>query len=116
MEGGELMDGQSSVDVVRFDGELDVSRRSELESALRQASGGRGVLIDFAGVSYVDSTVIAELLRFRNHAAANGRLVAVLIGSPQLARVIEYAGLSQAFAVFDDRADALTYLTGPSST
>jgi anti-sigma B factor antagonist len=110
------MDPQSSLDVVRLVGELDVSRRSELATALSQAGGGRAVLIDLSAVSYIDSTVVAELLHFRNEADANGRPVAVLIGSQQLARVIEYAGLAHAFAVFDDRGRALTFLAGTSPT
>jgi len=110
------MDSQSSIDVVRLVGELDVSRRSELRTALSQATGGRAVLIDLGAVSYLDSTVIADLLRFRAEADENGRLVALLIGSRQVARVLEYAGLAQAFAVFDDRGRALTYLAGTSPT
>ena len=110
------MDPQSSLDVVRLVGELDVSRLSELATALSRASGGGAVLIDLAAVSYLDSTVIAELLRFRSEADKNGRLVALLIGSQQVARVLEYAGVGQAFAVFDDRGRALTYLAGTSPT
>lgn len=108
------MHPQSSYDVVRLDGELDVSRRAEVVAMLRQASGGRSVLIDLSSVSYADSTVIAELLRFRNEANAQGRRIALLSGSPQLVRLLEYAGLSRAFALFQDRGAALTYLAGTS--
>ncbi len=110
------MDPQSSYDVVTLAGELDVSRRPEVVAALGQASGGRGVLLDLSDVTYADSTVIAELLRFRNEANVRGRRVALLSGSPQLARLLEYAGLSKAFALFDDRGTALTYLSGTSGT
>jgi anti-anti-sigma factor len=110
------MSEQSSLEVVRMTGELDISRRAELVEALARASAGRAVLIDLSDVPYADSTVIAELLRFRNDAAENGRRIALLIGNQQFARILQYAGLAAAFEVFDARGAALTYLAGTEPT
>jgi anti-anti-sigma factor len=110
------MSEQSSFEVVCLTGELDISRRAELADALARARAGRAVLIDLSGVPYADSTVIAELLRFRNDAEDEGRRTALLIGNPQFARILEYAGLSDAFHVFDERGAALTYLAGTYPT
>lgn len=110
------MGDQSSLEVVRLSGELDIGRRAELVDALARASAGRAILIDLSEVPYADSTVIAELLRFRNDAQDKGRRIAVLIGNPQFARILQYAGLSAAFHVFDDRGAALTYLAGTERT
>ena len=110
------MSEQSSLEVVCLTGELDISRRAELAEALSRASAGRAVLIDLSDVPYADSTVIGELLRFRNDAQDEGRRIAVLIGNPQFARILEYAGLSAAFHVFDQRGAALTYLAGTERT
>ena len=109
------MDPQSSFDVVHLSGELDIGRRAELVAALNAARGRPAVLVDFSTVTYADSTVIAELLRFRNEANAKGRRVALLSGNPQFARLLEFAGLAHAFALFDDRGAALTYLAGTFS-
>jgi anti-anti-sigma factor len=106
------MSEQSLLEVVRLTGELDISRRAELSEALARASAGRAVLIDLSDVPYADSTVIAELLRFRSEAEGDGRRIALLIGSPQLVRILQYAGVSGAFRVFDARGEALTYLAG----
>jgi anti-sigma B factor antagonist len=106
------MNEQSSMDVVRLSGDLDISRRAELTDALARAGAGRAVLIDLSDVPYADSTVIAELLRFRNEAQENGRRIALLIGNAQFARILQYAGLTAAFQVFDERGAALTYLAG----
>lgn len=68
------------------------------------------MLLDFSAVTYADSTSLAELLRFRDEAARQGVPVAILIGSRQFARLIQYAGLSEAFPIFEHRAEALTAL------
>jgi anti-sigma B factor antagonist len=110
------MASESSLAVIRLSGELDIGRRDEIAVQLRTASPGSAVLIDLSDVPYADSTVIAELLRFRGEVEREGRRIAVLIGNPQIARILEYAGLSAAFHVFDDRGAALTYLAGTRAT
>lgn len=107
------MSAPSSLQVIRLGGELDIGRRDEIARALRVDEGQAGILLDFTDVSYADSTVIAALLRFRAEAQEAGRRIAVLIGSRQFGRLLQYAGLAQAFAVFEDRGTALTYLTEP---
>lgn len=100
----------SSLCVVKLAGELDIGQRDAVGAALQLDDNDGPVLVDLSEVVYADSTVIGQLLRFRNEADARGRQVALLIGSPQFARVLQYAGLRDAFAVFDYRAAALTFL------
>jgi anti-anti-sigma factor len=102
----------SALAVIKLDGELEIGRKAEIRDALRVADGATGILVDFSGVTYADSTTLAELLRFRSDAARRGIPVAVVIGSRQFARLIQYAGLGEAFAIFDNRGAALTYLGG----
>lgn len=104
------MSSQSSLAVIRFSGELDVGRREEIRRALQLGATSGPILIDLHEVPYADSTVIAELLRFRTEALAAGHPFAVLIGSRQLKRLLEYAGIDRALPIFDDRAAALTHL------
>lgn len=106
---------QSSLEVIRLTGELDIGRRDEIRAALRAARSDGPILVDLAEVSYADSTVIASLVRLRADADAAGRRIALLIGDARLARLLQYAGLADAFAVFDDRAAALTYLAGAAA-
>ena len=111
-----MNDPESSLEVVRFAGELDISRRDEVAAALERAKAAPAILVDLSEVPYADSTVLAELLRFHAQAQANGRRIAVLIHSPQIARIMDYAGVSATFPVFDDRGAALTHLTGTNAT
>jgi anti-anti-sigma factor len=101
-----------SIAVIRLTGELEVGRKEEITRALAVRGDEAGILLDFSEVSYADSTALAELLRFREEASKQQIPVAVVIGSRQFARIIQYAGLSEAFRIFDNRAEALTDLSG----
>jgi anti-anti-sigma factor len=104
------MNTLSSLDTIKLIGELDIGRREEVCLALQVAGPGPGILVDFFEVSYTDSTTIAQLLRFYNDTRAAGRRVAILIGSRQFDRILQYAGLSEVFPIFTDRSEALNYL------
>ena len=106
------MTSRSGIGVIALSGELDLTRRAELHDALQMSNAHDAVLIDLSDVTYADSSILSELLRFRADASVHEVRLALLLGSRQLARLIQYAGLGEAFAVFDDRGAALTYLAG----
>ncbi len=98
------------IGVIVLRGELELSRKGEIRSALQLSDEATSFLIDCSGVTYADSTALAELMRFHREADTKGVNVALLIGNRQFARLLEYAGLPAMFQVFEDRAAALTYL------
>jgi anti-anti-sigma factor len=104
------MNDASMLAVVTMSGELDISRRAEMRLTFRIDGDPAGVLVDLSAVTYADSSAISELLRFRRELGLRGLPVALLIDSPQFRRLLEYAGVGDAFAVFEERAAALTYL------
>jgi anti-anti-sigma factor len=104
-----------SIAVIRLTGELEIGRRDEIAAALIVAGSESGILLDFSDVNYADSTSLAELLRFRDEAARANVPVAIVIGSRQFARLIQYAGLSHAFRIFENRAEALMDLSRAGS-
>lgn len=104
------MTGESSVTVVTLAGELDLARAEEVDRALEVPRSATAVLLDLSEVSYADSTVISALFHFHEKAEAAKTRIAVLMVKPQLIRLLEYAGLSEAFPVFRERSAALTYL------
>lgn len=105
------MSSDSSVVVIALSGELDVGRADEVTHALTLPARATPVLLDLSDVTYADSTVISALFHFREKATAANTRIAVLMVKPQLIRLLEYAGLSEAFHVFRERSAALTYLT-----
>ena len=106
------MNAGSSLAVVRLAGELDIGRREEIARALVVNGSESGILVDFAEVTYADSTTLTQLLRFRAEAEHLMVPIAIVIGSRQFARLIQYAGLGEAFAIFNNRAAALAHLHG----
>ncbi|MGA3036595.1 MAG: STAS domain-containing protein [Vulcanimicrobiaceae bacterium] len=104
------MSSDSSVAVITLSGELDVGRADEVARALELPSHGTPVLLDLSEVSYADSTVISALFGFSEKATEAKTRIAILIVKPQLVRLLEYAGLGEAFPVFRERSTALTYL------
>ena len=108
------MSAEGRISVIKLGGELDVGRRDEIEAALRLPPGARSVLLDFGGVTYADSSTLGVLVRLRNEAQAQRVKLAIVTGSRQFARLVEYAGLAELLAIFDDRAAALSYLATES--
>jgi anti-anti-sigma factor len=106
----------ASIAVIALGGELEIGRKAEIRAALQMIESATSVLIDLSEVTYADSTALAELMRFRREADTRSVSVAILIGHRQFSRLLEYAGLSQMFAVFDSRAAALSYLAAPKTT
>ena len=104
------MSEEDSVKVIRLSGELEIGRKHEIRSALSASSDEGPVLLDLSDVTYADSIALTELLRFCAQAQREGRRPALLIQTPQFARLIEYAGLATVFKVFSNHADALAYL------
>lgn len=106
------MSAETGISVIRLDGELEIGRKDELARLLALRGTESSVLVDCSSVTYADSTALAELLRFRADAQANGVPLAVLIESRQFARIVQYAGLAEALPIFENRSDALSYLSG----
>jgi anti-sigma B factor antagonist len=105
-----------SIAVIALSGELEIGRKAEIRDRLQMVESATSVLIDLSEVTYADSTALAELMRLRGEADTRDVSVAILVGNRQFARLLEYAGLSQMFAVFDSRAAALSYLGAPKTT
>lgn len=105
------MSESNSVKTIRLSGELEIARKDEIRRALDAPADGAPVLLDLSEVTYADSIALTELLRFCAEAQREGRPVALVIQTPQFARLIQYAGLATAFKVFDRPADAHAYLT-----
>jgi anti-anti-sigma factor len=100
------------VKVIRLGGELEIGRKSEIRNALAESDDAAAVVLDLGEVTYADSIALTELLRFCVMAQRDERPVAMVIRTPQFARLVQYAGLASAFKIFDEIGDALEYLNG----
>src|ERR1700683_4125556 len=99
------------IQTIRLAGELDLSRKREIRDAFAFSNGTRAVLLDLSEVVYADSTALTELLRFCATAQGANVPIAIVIAAPQFLRLVQYAGLATAFKIFQDRGEALQYLS-----
>jgi anti-anti-sigma factor len=88
---------------VVLDGDLNITRRTEVLAALPDARTLRHAVINLTRVSYIDSFVLGSLVQFRaNFVAAGGKpenLMLVLPRDAILARTFELTGLNKLFSI-----------------
>lgn len=104
------MNQSDPIQTIRLSGELEIGRKNEIRDALRLSESAGAVLLDLADVTYADSIALTELLRFCVTAQRDDLPVALVIRTPQFARLVQYAGLAGAFKIFAEHGEALDYL------
>ncbi len=87
---------------IKVEGELDLSNVEQLREALNRAADVPLVLIDLSECDFIDSTVVAVVLRAEAAMKEEGRRLG-LCGpfSRQVYRALEIMGLSKSGFVFD---------------
>ena len=95
------------VAVIRLAGELDIAATSEVRAHVDGAAGRRGVVLDLSGATFVDSSMLKELLRASSELERyDTRLVLAGI-PPAVRRVFDLTRTGELFTLADDRDAAL---------
>jgi anti-sigma B factor antagonist len=99
--------------IVTLTGEVDMHTAPMLERALEGVVGlgGTSVALDLAEVSFVDSTVLAVLLRYRERLQNLGGELVVVTEDRRVLRTFEITGLDRVFAIEGRLADAVVAIT-----
>jgi anti-sigma B factor antagonist len=87
--------------VVSIEGELDLHTAPELEQALGTilARGGRNVVVDLAGLEFIDSAALAALLRALPRFRARGGRFLLVTEDRRILRTLEITGLDRTFDI-----------------
>lgn len=86
--------------VVTLRGDLDLSHQSKFERSLAGLEHCRRVLIDLSAVDFVDSTFLSQLVALKGRCVSSPSNTDIeLRCKPQIARVLEAAGLARLFEV-----------------
>ena len=102
----------AGITLVALCGELDIAATSAVRSCVDVAAGGRGLVLDLSGATFVDSSMLKELLRASVELArADTRLVLAAV-TPAVHRVLELTRTTQLFTIAGDRDEALELLGG----
>jgi anti-anti-sigma factor len=95
------------VRTLEFTGDIDVARYPEIHERFTSAiEDPQPVLVDLTAVDRVDSTFLSELLVFVRRRESAGRVVAVLLGTPNLGRIFAVTNLEYRMRVYYERAVA----------
>jgi anti-sigma B factor antagonist len=77
-------------------GEVDVSSCEALHDCLAQGAASYDeVVLDLAGVTFMDSTGVAEIIRTAQHLEPDGRTFRLRNPHPHVLRLLEVTGLTQ---------------------
>ena len=92
-----------------LDGDFDWSNAAEVKHALEHAlhTGRPQLIVDLRGVSFLDSMMLAVLIRSLGEAVAAGGQLALIRPNTTVWRVFVLTGLSHTFPAFARLDDAL---------
>jgi anti-sigma B factor antagonist len=103
---------EENIPIVSIAGDIDLESSPKLREFLRAkvASKTPKLLLDFAGVGYIDSSGLATLIEyFQGVQGFGGKLVLVSL-SPRVKNVFEIVRLEQIFSLHPDVAAGLAAL------
>jgi anti-anti-sigma factor len=86
---------------VTLSGELDLSMRDAVASALPEPAGFERLVVDCTAVTSIESVVIAVFMRYRRKwiAAGGDPLNIVFLVTPSLRRTFEITGMMEWFTI-----------------
>jgi anti-sigma B factor antagonist len=94
--------------VIAFEGEVDLEHspaaREVLLAGVKQAEK---VLVDMAGVTYIDSSGVASLVEAFQTARQKDHFFALIAVSPAALRVLQLARLDRVFVIHETLAEGL---------
>ena len=102
--GVRLVLGVDGTRALRVSGEVDLSRCDELRrqlDALNEDAHSPG-LVDLSGVTFLDSSGLAELVEAQKRAAERSTRVVLVAPSPPVVTILELTGLARFFEIRPD--------------
>jgi anti-anti-sigma factor len=103
---------ESHVAVVELAGELDMAATGEVRSRIDEAADRRALVLDMAGATFLDSSMLKELLRANDELGRYDTRLVLAGVAPAVRRVLELTCTTDLFTIADDRTAALALLDG----
>ena len=82
---------------VSFKGALDIWQEGDVESRLAVLDGGDPIVIDLAGVRYLDSAFLSALVRLRRRLPDSE--ITLIVEAPSVRRVFELTEMHRLFTI-----------------
>jgi anti-anti-sigma factor len=105
----EALAAPDGVLLLRLEGELDVATtprfRAEVQRALEARS--RAVVVDLEEVTFMDSSMLKELLRAHSQLSQSGGLLVLAAAQPAVLRLLDLTRTSELLRLAPTRGEAL---------
>ena len=100
--------------LVAIAGELDIATVPRVRAALEAepVASARAIVVDLAGVTFIDSTGLAELVKLEHALAARAGRLAIACPEGAARLLLDVTGLAEQLAVFATRAEAEAAASG----
>jgi anti-sigma B factor antagonist len=97
--------------LIAITGELDLAATPELSTVLMIAAGSPGslVVLDLAGVAFIDSSALGTLLKAGGEVESAGKRLRVVCGGGPVRQLLEMTNLTNRFQLCPTRDDALAH-------
>ena len=104
--------------LVTASGELDLSAAPQLSTVLAIGVAGaqRAVVLDLTDVGFIDSTVLGVILRASEQLNAVGKPLLVVVQEGPVERLLALTNLTQHFAVYPTREEAVAAADAVTAT
>jgi anti-sigma B factor antagonist len=97
-----VVSSAESATVIAFAGDIDLQTSPDARKALLAIVGnGTGILVNLAGVGYIDSSGVASLVECLQSAKKSGQKMALVSVSEGALRVLQLARLDRVFKICD---------------
>jgi anti-sigma B factor antagonist len=95
--------------LISVTGELDLAATPELSTVLLMAARSPGslVVLDLAGVEFIDSSALGTLLKAGGEVESAGKRLRVVCGEGPVRRLLELTNLTNRFQLCPTRDEAL---------
>ena len=105
------------VQIVSLGGEVDAHTAPRLDEELAGAveAGARRLVVDLAGTSFIDSSVIGVLVRADERLKGEGQLL-VVADDPRILRVFQVIGLDRRFTIRSSLTEAIAELSNGTAS
>lgn len=110
---------EQGLPILTLVGEVDVYTYPQLKVAIAEIidKGNKDMIINLEGVKYIDSTGLGVLANGANKIAKSNGLIGIICTKPQIKKIFEVSGLTQAnFKLFDDEKVALLDIKNESKS
>ncbi|MDP9455654.1 MAG: hypothetical protein CYG60_24410 [Actinobacteria bacterium] len=94
--------------IVVVHGEVDLHTAPKVQYAIeRGAEGVKTVVVDMAGVGFMDSTALSTLMRAKEKLEKDGTVLRLTAPSDAVQRIFDVTGFGDYFEIYPSREEAI---------